>query len=92
LGSRTILGGTRILDINTDKQNILRCRYLWTSNGTSITEKSVTQNQVLFTSRQTEYSLMQVPLHVVRHQMAPASVTILLYQNCMLFASRQNRI
>jgi hypothetical protein len=63
------------------------------SNGTSITEKSVTQNHVFFTSRQTEYSQMQVSLDVVRHQMAPASVTrIQLYQNCMLFASRRNRI
>jgi hypothetical protein len=41
------------------------CQFLAVqSNGTSITEKSVTQNHVLFTSRQTEYSLMQVPLDV----------------------------
>jgi hypothetical protein len=31
-------------------------------------------------------------LDVVRHQMAPASVPIQLYRNCMLFASRRNRI
>jgi hypothetical protein len=35
---------------------------------------------------------MQVPLDVVRRQMAPALVTIQLYRNRMLFASRQNRI
>jgi hypothetical protein len=62
------------------------------STGTSITENSVTQKHVLFTSRQTEYSPKQVPLDVVRRQMAPASVTIQLYRNRMLFASRRNRI
>jgi hypothetical protein len=38
------------------------------STGTSITENSVTKNHVLFTSRQTESSLMQVPLDVKWHQ------------------------
>jgi hypothetical protein len=63
------------------------------SNGTSITEKSVTQNHLLFTSRQTEYSQMQVPLDDVHCQLvAPASVTIQLDQNLMLFTSKQNRL
>jgi hypothetical protein len=62
------------------------------SNGTSITENSVTQKHVIFTSRRTEYSRMQVPLDVVHRQMAPALVTIQPNQNHMVFTSRGNRL
>jgi hypothetical protein len=37
------------------------------SNGTSITENSVTQKHVILTSRRTEYSRMQVPLDIKWH-------------------------
>jgi hypothetical protein len=62
------------------------------STGTSITENAVSQNHVISTSRRTEYSWTQVPLENVCHQLAPASMTIQLDQNHMLFTSKRNRL